>query len=787
MSAIPFDKKLAELDAYLQMLISENEALDKKISNFSRASNATINNYENELEGIINIKNNLENLLSSIKHSIVLLQIAKVSSRASFSSAAGELKPIPPATTPSPPTRSKFRALKSTSFSTSKDTNHNKLASRADSNKRLNESSSSSSSVLSARLGNSSPQEGEQQWQQHTGGAAGIVAVASSSLAEYPTEQPSFRQGDSSHQTPPPPSRPSRTYIDTTVLKGSPAGTAGISRGCESDATNGVSKGYTTYINNSSKNSNGPHANETTPSSSSRIYNSDGIAIDTAVAAADTAADDDDDDDDAFFDAADVQQSQSKSISNVDTPGVKTNSQSSFQANHPDTSPLKGDGTISTLTASNNRARNMPLAQSTNMAETNNNIDGQMDDDSIEWDALYEEENEDELGSLEGQGSVIKHLLSQIRIGMDLTKVVLPTFILERRSLLEMYADFFAHPDLFSAIPDFETPEERMIQLVRWYLSAFHAGRKSSLAKKPYNPILGEIFKCEWRILEAKNDENKQQGIDRRSNNRVVDTLDDSNNAGQQHHQQLTFVAEQVSHHPPVSAFYAENKEKSISCCAHIYTKSKYLGLSVGVHNIGKGVINLLKHNETYVCTFPSAYGRSILTVPWVELGGPVTITCEQTGYKANIEFIMKPFYGGKKHRVTGEILRPNNEPILTIDGEWNGVMFSKSPPHSSGKQVFVDTTSLPVIKKRVRPVTTQDSFESRNVWKEVTRALKLKDVNSATAAKSFIEQRQRDLLKDRLEKGIKWKTRYFEPLDDGWQYADKTQFGDNVVANEDQ
>ena len=27
--------------------------------------------------------------------------------------------------------------------------------------------------------------------------------------------------------------------------------------------------------------------------------------------------------------------------------------------------------------------------------------------------------------------------------------MTLPTFILERRSLLEMYADFFAHPDLF--------------------------------------------------------------------------------------------------------------------------------------------------------------------------------------------------------------------------------------------------------------------------------------------------------------------------------------------------
>lgn len=34
--------------------------------------------------------------------------------------------------------------------------------------------------------------------------------------------------------------------------------------------------------------------------------------------------------------------------------------------------------------------------------------------------------------------------------------------------------------------------------MVKWYLSAFHAGRKGSVAKKPYNPILGEIFRCHW-------------------------------------------------------------------------------------------------------------------------------------------------------------------------------------------------------------------------------------------------------------------------------------------------
>jgi len=41
---------------------------------------------------------------------------------------------------------------------------------------------------------------------------------------------------------------------------------------------------------------------------------------------------------------------------------------------------------------------------------------------------------------------------------------------------------------------------ERMVYVVKWYLSAFHAGRKGSVAKKPYNPILGEVFYCHWDL-----------------------------------------------------------------------------------------------------------------------------------------------------------------------------------------------------------------------------------------------------------------------------------------------
>ena len=49
---------------------------------------------------------------------------------------------------------------------------------------------------------------------------------------------------------------------------------------------------------------------------------------------------------------------------------------------------------------------------------------------------------------------------------------------------------------LIISIPDIKNPRDRMVQVVKWYLSTFHAGRKSPVAKKPYNPILGEIFQC---------------------------------------------------------------------------------------------------------------------------------------------------------------------------------------------------------------------------------------------------------------------------------------------------
>jgi len=62
-----------------------------------------------------------------------------------------------------------------------------------------------------------------------------------------------------------------------------------------------------------------------------------------------------------------------------------------------------------------------------------------------------------------------------------------------------------------------------------------------------------------------------------------------------------------------VSAFYAEHKTKKVTLCANVWTKSKFLGLSVAVHHVGQGIVRLLKHKEEYISTFPSGYGRYLL------------------------------------------------------------------------------------------------------------------------------------------------------------------------------
>uniref|UniRef100_A0ABM5F6L5 Oxysterol-binding protein n=1 Tax=Pogona vitticeps TaxID=103695 RepID=A0ABM5F6L5_9SAUR len=376
---------------------------------------------------------------------------------------------------------------------------------------------------------------------------------------------------------------------------------------------------------------------------------------------------------------------------------------------------------------------------------------------------------EDDLGAVEEQRSVILHLLSQLKLGMDLTRVVLPTFILEKRSLLEMYADFMSHPDLFIAISNGTSPEERMIRFVEYYLTSFHEGRKGAIAKKPYNPIIGETFHCSWKMAKSHIPSDTNSNSSSHSLSEQGTVSEELQDQAASDCYTVKFVAEQVSHHPPVSGFYAECVERKMCVNAHVWTKSKFLGMSIGVTMVGEGILCLLEHGEEYTFSLPCAYARSILTVPWVELGGKVSVNCAKTGYSASITFHTKPFYGGKLHRVTGEVKQnATNTVVCRVQGEWNSIL---EFTYSNGETKYMDLTKLSVTRKRVRLIEKQGPFESRKLWQHVTEALREGDIDKATEHKKALEERQRNEERLRAETGTPWHTKYFVKEGDGWVY----------------
>lgn len=62
--------------------------------------------------------------------------------------------------------------------------------------------------------------------------------------------------------------------------------------------------------------------------------------------------------------------------------------------------------------------------------------------------------------------------------------------------------------------------------------------------------------------------------------------------------------------------------------------------------------------------------------------------------------------------------------------------------------------------KKQVKPMCEQEDCESRKIWREVTMGLRINDMDKATAAKSSIEQKQRDEARIRKENNIMWQTK---------------------------
>ena len=184
-----------------------------------------------------------------------------------------------------------------------------------------------------------------------------------------------------------------------------------------------------------------------------------------------------------------------------------------------------------------------------------------------------------------------------------------------------------------------------MKTIVQWYLSGFY--KKPKGLKKPYNPIIGETFRCYW---------------------------DHANGS------KTFYLAEQVSHHPPISSFYVTNRQDGFTISGTILAKSKFYGNSTSAILEGVATLSLLARGEDYNMTMPYAHCKGILMgTMTMELGGKVIINCEKTGYSTEMEFKLRPFLGGGEltNAVSGRI-KIGKETIAVLDGHWDDTVTIK-------------------------------------------------------------------------------------------------------------
>ncbi|KAH8120721.1 oxysterol-binding protein family [Phellopilus nigrolimitatus] len=338
----------------------------------------------------------------------------------------------------------------------------------------------------------------------------------------------------------------------------------------------------------------------------------------------------------------------------------------------------------------------------------------------------------------EQEGSILSSIISQLRIGMDLHRVTFPTFVLEPRSMLERIADFMSHPELIFGAEDVNDPEERFLAVLCYYLSGWHIKPKG--VKKPYNPVLGEFFRCRYDYS------NGRQGF---------------------------YIAEQVSHHPPVSAYFYISPANKVRIIGEIRPKSKFLGNSVSTTMEGENRIMFIGRPDDgeYVVTMPNMYARGILFGKMVfELGDTCTAKNEKTNLSCDIEFKTKGFFSGIYNAIVGRVRR-NGTDVGEVSGRWSHVMDFKSTK-TGQKRVLFDANSEAgkrVAEKLVAPEDEQEPNESRRLWSNLTEAILDKNMEAATDAKSAVEDAQREDRRRRDENGDEFVPRFFEKRDGRW------------------
>ncbi|KAK7732010.1 hypothetical protein SLS57_000988 [Botryosphaeria dothidea] len=367
----------------------------------------------------------------------------------------------------------------------------------------------------------------------------------------------------------------------------------------------------------------------------------------------------------------------------------------------------------------------------------------------------------------------------------------LPAQLLEPTPNLE-YWNYLDRPETFIAIGDSEDALGRMLGTLRFWFTKDLKYVKGKPCK-PYNSALGEFFRCNWEIedtlppIKAAKDKGPQSSS--------ASTASTGRNV------KISYITEQTSHHPPVSAFWVDCPEKGITAKGYDQLSAKFTGTSVrvtpGVHNLGIFITLHKWDDEQYQLTHPAAHlgglFRGSLSVTVADV---CYITCPKTKIKVILHYLEEGWLGKTQNKVEGVIFTydpendnktkirdvPDKDVLARIEGCWHDKIYYSlgSGPVSKAaeKILLIDVNPLFPVPKIIPPEETQLPNESRKFWGGVTEAILTKQYSLATTRKQELEERQRQKAAERQANNADWQPRFFSNATDANGKPDLTEEG---------
>mgnify|MGYP000927402830 FL=1 len=321
-------------------------------------------------------------------------------------------------------------------------------------------------------------------------------------------------------------------------------------------------------------------------------------------------------------------------------------------------------------------------------------------------------------------------------IGKDIFRFTMPVWLNEPLGVLQRVCETLEYHDILLKANDARDSCLRLAYVCAFAISSL--GSTINRTKKPFNPLLGETF--EYLPMDGS----------------------------------YRFIAEQVSHHPPISAAYAEGSAFKYWINSAAVTSFK--GNSLEVRFLNPVFIVLNRYNDHITFKRPTmVYSNIIVGKPHVQYYGNIRFRNSKTGDTAVLSLEKRGWSKKNAYDVQGSVSDGQGNLRYKIEGKWDSqfsiieaetgkevFVWQKLPPFQN-QSAYYNFTYFALQMNHISHAMLQKMAPTDTRFRPDQRLYERGDIKGAASEKNRLEEKQRAVRRFNERLGRPHKPKWFK------------------------